>query len=247
VGGGREIESDVRIAGLEEFRRENFRVVLDRLEELRPLREASVLDVGSAYGWFVDEADRRGAQAEGIEPDEHVAARAIGPVRVGTFPSALSSSDQFDVIAFNDVLEHLPDPREAVEVCRQRLRPRGLLSVNIPTADGLAFRVACALARAGIDGPYRRLWQQELASPHTHYFSTQGIVRLVESSGLHVRAIGSLPSVIRKGLWQRVHTVHGPTPSSVFGFACLYGASGLLNRPASSDIVHLIAERTDTY
>ena len=83
VGGGREIESDVRIAGLEEVRRENFRVVLDRLEKLRPLRAASVLDVGSAYGWFVDEANRRGAQAEGIEPDEHVAARAIGPVRVG--------------------------------------------------------------------------------------------------------------------------------------------------------------------
>jgi 2-polyprenyl-3-methyl-5-hydroxy-6-metoxy-1,4-benzoquinol methylase len=245
VGGGREIESDVRIAGLEEVRRENFRVVLDRLEKLRPLRAASVLDVGSAYGWFVDEANRRGAQAEGIEPDEHVAARAIGPVRVGSFPSALSPSEQFEVIAFNDVLEHLPDPRGAVEVCRERLRPRGLLSVNIPTADGLAFRVACALARAGVDGPYRRLWQQELASPHTHYFSTRGLVQLVASSGLAVRSVASLPSITRKGLWQRVHTVRDPSPSSVLGFACLYGASGLLNRPGSSDIVHLLAERTE--
>jgi SAM-dependent methyltransferase len=210
---------------------------------LRPLRDARVLDVGSAYGWFLEEASRAGAVSVGIEPDERLAARSYGEVRVGRFPDALVSDERFDVIAFNDVLEHIPDVRGALEACRTSLRPEGLLSVNIPTADGLAFRASQKLARLHIRGPYERLWQRGLASPHLHYFSTTALTDLLGRCGIRVRTVQALPAMTRKGLWQRIHTTRPVGPTSLFGFVCLYAASGVLNSPRFSDIVHVIGER----
>jgi 2-polyprenyl-3-methyl-5-hydroxy-6-metoxy-1,4-benzoquinol methylase len=241
--GGHEVDSDTRVAGYEALRRENFRVILDRLAARRALGGLQVLDVGSAYGWFLDEAAKAGAEATGVEPDERVAARSLGEVRVGRFPDVLAPGDRFDVIAFNDVLEHIPDVRGALQACRTHLRPGGLLSLNIPTADGLAFRTAAALARVKLTGPYRRLWQCGLASPHLHYFPTRALLELVASSGIDVQVVDDLAPMTREGLWQRVHTVRRPGPTSVLGFAGLYAACGILNRPGSSDIVHLIGER----
>ncbi len=243
--GGAEVESPTRVAGYEELRRANSREVLERLDRLRSLREARLLDVGSAYGWFLEEAALAGAHATGIEPDENVASHSLGDVRVGRFPEAIDPGDSFDVIAFNDVLEHIPDVRGALETSQQHLRVGGLLSLNIPTADGIAFKIAAALARGGIVGPYRRLWQHGLASPHLHYFSTQALLKLVSESGLVVRHIEPLPAIARTGLWQRVHTVGRPSPASVTAFVGLYAAAGFLNRPGNGDIVHLIAERID--
>jgi SAM-dependent methyltransferase len=216
--------------------------VLDRIASVRPIAGARVLDVGSAYGWFMEEAERAGAASVGIEPDEHVAARSYGEVRIGRFPEALLVGESFDVIAFNDVLEHIPDVRGALEASRARLRPGGLLSVNIPTADGFAFHVSRLLACLGVRGPYERLWQRGLASPHLHYFSTAALLELMASCGIRVRSVESLPAIRRDGLWQRVHTVRRPGPASLISFACLYVATGVLNRAGRPDIVHVIGE-----
>ncbi len=243
--GGSEVESETRVAGYEELRRANSREVLTRLERVRPMRGARLLDVGSAYGWFLEEATRVGASATGIEPDEKVAARSYGDVRVGRFPDAIASEGLFDVIAFNDVLEHIPDARGALERSREHLHVGGLLSVNIPTADGIAFRTACALARVNVTGPYRRLWQYGLASPHLHYFSTRGLLALIRECGMTVRLVDPLPGITRTGLWQRVHTVRRPSATSALSCASLYVAAGFLNRPGFGDIVHVIAERAD--
>ena len=42
------------IPGLEDLRRENFKRLLDRIEAHKPLKNARVLEVGSAWGWFLE-------------------------------------------------------------------------------------------------------------------------------------------------------------------------------------------------
>jgi hypothetical protein len=116
--------------------------------------------------------------------------------------------------------------------------------VNIPTADGLAFRMACGLAHLRIYGPYRRLWQHGLPSPHQHYFSTHALVHLIGRHGFTVRNVREMRAVTREGLWQRVHTVRRMSPASILSFAFLYIAAGLLSRRGASDIVHVVAQRT---
>jgi SAM-dependent methyltransferase len=242
--GGSEVESPTRVAGIEQLRRENARTVLDRLALIRSLRGLRVLDVGSAYGWFLEEAEARGAVVFGIEPDATVARHSRSGVRVGLFPDVLSEGEAFDVIAFNDVLEHIPDVPGALDACARHLTPGGLLSVNIPTADGLGFRISCLLARAGISGPYRRFWQQGLPSPHLHYLTTTGLERLIAGRGVALCRTAPLSAIRREGLWARIHTIRRPSPASIAGFVSLYFAAGVLNRPQASDIVHVIAERS---
>lgn len=245
---GTEIDTEARVAGLERLRRENFRQVLDRVATQVPLDGARLLDVGSAHGWFLEEAAGRGARATGVEPEEDVAAAPLArglDIRVGFFPEVIDESEQFDVITFNDVLEHIPDARATLAACARVLRPGGVLAVNIPNADGLGYRVAGSAARVGVHGPFERFWQHGLPSPHCHYFTRASLARLVGENGFDVEEITALSAISREGLWDRVHTFRRTTPASVASFAALWAAAPILNRPANSDIVLMLGIRRD--
>jgi SAM-dependent methyltransferase len=245
---GTEVDTEARIAGLERLRRENFRQVLDRIAALTSLRGARLLDIGSAHGWFLEEASARGAQATGVEPEEDVAAGPLSrglQVRRGFFPDVLDEEETFDVITFNDVLEHIPNAGTTLTACAQALRPGGVLSINIPNADGLGYRVSSAAARLGVRGPFERFWQHGLPSPHCHYFTRSGLTRLVEDNGFAVDEVEALSAISRDGLWDRVHTFRRTTPASVASFTALWAAAPVLNRPRNSDIVLMLALRGD--
>jgi 2-polyprenyl-3-methyl-5-hydroxy-6-metoxy-1,4-benzoquinol methylase len=241
-----EIDAKARVAGLEKLRRENFGQILDRVGALVPLASARLLDVGSAHGWFLDEAAARGAQVTGVEPEDDVAAGPLRrglDIRCGYFPDVIAESETFDIVTFNDVLEHIPDARATLEACARVLRPGGVLSVNIPNAEGLGYRVADAAARIGVRGPFERFWQHGLPSPHCHYFTRASLARVVTDSGFAVEEIDALSAISRQGLWDRVHTFRHPSPASVASFAALWAAAPILNRPRNSDIVLMLALR----
>lgn len=243
------IDVDARHTGLKELRDRNNQQILDRISRLLPLSGARLLDVGSAHGWFLEAAENAGADAVGIEPEAAMAAhaRAAGrTIREGYFPAVLADGEQADVITFNDVLEHIPDAEGTLAACAKTLREGGVLSVNIPSATGLGYRVASLLARIGIRGPYLRFWQHGLPSPHAHYFPPQALARLIERQGLQVVATVPLSAVERRGLWARLHTVGRVTPISILTFAALWCAAPILNRPRNSDIVLLVAQKAAT-
>ena len=240
------VDEDVRAVGLETLRRRNYERIVSLIGARRSLRGARLLDVGCAHGWFLDAARETGAVAIGVEPDDHVAAVPLArglDVRTGYFPDAVGAGERFDVITFNDVLEHIPDVRGTVEACAARLSAGGLLAINIPNARGLAFRTALLLKRLGLGGPYQRLWQTGLPSPHMHYFNAASLAALLRQSGFTVVADERLAAITRDGLWERVHTFRRVTPVSVAGFAALWTAAPILNRPGNSDILFLLAER----
>ncbi len=241
------IDTGARVAGFRELRMQNNVRILDELSTLAPLAGADLLDVGSAHGWFLDEAKRRGMNALGLEPEDATTeqARERGlSVRSGYFPDALADGETFDVISFNDVLEHIPDVDATLGACARALRPGGVLSVNIPSAAGLVYRIATGLARIGVRGPYQRLWQHGLPSPHVHYFMPVALARVIERHGFRVARILPLSSIRRDGLWARVHTVSRPSPLSVLNFAALWIGAPIFNRPAQSDIVLVLAQRS---
>ncbi len=243
------IDRSGRVAGFKALRDANNAHILDEISGLVPLRGRRLLDVGSAHGWFVGAASSRGLQAEGIEPEiemvDHARAQGLN-VRSGYFPSALIDDERVDIISFNDVLEHIPNVGEALDACARALPPGGVLSVNIPSADGLAYHVASLLARVGFRGPYRRLWQHGLPSPHIHYFTPAALQRVIERHGFAVVRQRPLSSIRRDGLWARVHTVSRPTPSSAIVFLALWVTAPLLDQPRYADVILLLATRNDT-
>lgn len=241
-----DLDESLRETGLSTLREMNNTRVLNRLAQLGLPDHAQVLDVGSAHGWFVRAAVDRGWQAEGLEPDDAIAARSSEAgvaVRQGFFPDALADDETFDAICFNDVLEHLPDVRAAVAACRHHLRPGGLLSVNIPSTSGAVFTLGRWMERVGSSRLSDRLWQVGFPSPHLWYFDQMGLSRLCESEGLEPVLVATLPSVVRNGLWERAHEGGRQTPLTVVGVAAAWLGAPLLNHSRTSDIMHVIARK----
>ena len=200
------------VSGLEQLRRANFKVILDFIEKKKPLKGSRILDIGCAQGWFLEEATLRGAIAHGIEPElaNFEKCRAAGfSVESGFFPEDLKKEGSFDLIFFNDVFEHIPNPELICEALEHRLSEGGLLVINLPNSSGIIFKIASILNKIGIRSPYERLWQKGFASPHISYFNEISIKKMIENAtALRQIFIFNLDTLNLAGLWHRVRASH---------------------------------------
>ena len=205
---GGDLDEAARAQGLVKLRNANFQRLLDWVCTRLSLPDGKprLLDVGCAHGWFIEHAATR-FEASGIEPDIKVAAatRARGlAVRSGFFPEALAAGERFDVIVFNDVLEHIPDVNAVLAACWQHLQPGGWVIVNAPSRRGFLYRLSKLLARLGRGGAFARMWQLGFPSPHVHYFDTATIRLLAHRAGFSVAGRTRLASMSVRGLFARI-------------------------------------------
>ena len=240
------LDESHRLPGIRALRLENAEIILDRIARFMPLEGASICDIGCGYGWFVEAARERGANALGIEPEERIAATAVASglqVKAGLFPDALEAGQSFDVLCFNDVLEHLPDPGAALEACGRILKPGGILSITIPSSNGILYRIASVLAAIGISGPFDRLWQRSFHSPHLSYFNPRNLERMARNHGFSLLLDAALPTVKLSGLWSRIMMDSSQSRISAAalwtGVATATPALGLL----PPDIIHQLFRR----
>lgn len=209
-----------RFDALAAIRHVNFTTVLDRLlaiAEFPP--NATALDVGCGHGWFLQALSERGHHASGVEPDLYIAeiARRAGHnVTVGFFPDALDAGARFDAIFFHDVFEHLPDVNGIVENLKRHTTDVGWVVVNLPVSGGIFFRIARLLAWLGITGPYRRLWQADMPSPHLSYFSAGTIGTLFAKHGFDLIDHGRLRSLTVRGLIDRIRYDRNINPLAAY-------------------------------
>jgi SAM-dependent methyltransferase len=107
-------------------------------------RESRILDLGSGVGGFVIACRERGLQAFGLEPDRigqgaHITSiqiarrRLSAPVFVNGVGEALPfSSECFDLVVMNQVIEHVENQRAVVREAARVLGPGGALYVACP-------------------------------------------------------------------------------------------------------------------
>jgi SAM-dependent methyltransferase len=243
------VDESARIPALRELRRRNAAVILSRLAKVRqgPLQGLRLCDIGSGYGWFLEEAARLGCACLGIEPDPRVGqsggaqtSHSNFSVRIGQFPDALDPEERFDVLCFNDVLEHLPDIDACLAACHRHLAPEGLLSIAIPSSEGLFYRLSALLSRFGFGAGFDRLWQKGFDYPHLYFFNSRNLPRLLASQGFQLVASDSLPGLQLSSLWQRLRM----SKTHSLPFCVLAYAGILLLYPialiAPKDILHQI-------
>jgi SAM-dependent methyltransferase len=236
AGGGTGIE------GLEELRQGNFEILLNYLEKVRVLTGLKVLEVGCSQGLFMESARARGLEIQGIEPENVMAEKAREKglsVIDGFFPDVLSDGELFDIIIFNDVFEHLPDPKAALTACQKHLKQDGSLIINLPSSNGTFFKISKILSRIGLPGPYERLWQKGFPSPHIFYFNPNNLRTLVESTiGMQQVDELRLPSIRRKGTRARVGATYKGLTGVIIttGVLCLSFILPLL--PSDICVIH---------
>jgi SAM-dependent methyltransferase len=120
-----------------------YRRALARLQPAGVSRR--LLDVGAAYGAFLEQAERAGWNATGVEISQKAAAYAIrerhAEIFVGTLDAAAFPDASFAAVTLWDVIEHLDDPLAMLREIHRILEPGGVLVVFTINQKSLINRV----------------------------------------------------------------------------------------------------------
>lgn len=102
-----------------------------------PIAAKRILDVGCHMGAFGRALkNRENVEVWGVEPSPHtaeIASQQLDRVINGYFSEDIDLPEQyFDVIVFNDVLEHMEDPWKAIALAKAKLVDGGQIVASLP-------------------------------------------------------------------------------------------------------------------
>lgn len=148
-------------------------------------KTSQVVEIGSNDGYLLQYFVERKIPVLGIEPADNIAGLARAkqvPTRTGFWSLALaeelSSEYKADLIIANNVLAHVPDIRGFVAGLRRLLKPRGIVTLEVPHVLELVQRNA-------FDTIYHE---------HFYYFSLTTLRRLFAAFGLEIFDVEILKS-----------------------------------------------------
>ena len=159
-----------------ERHREAARRRLSLIERFTASR-GRLLDVGTAAGFFVDEAIRAGWAAEGIDVASHIVEwgqRELGvPLRVGEL-AAVEGPETFAAVTMWDYIEHSLDPVGELAKSNELLARGGILALSTGDRDSAVARL------------FQSRWHLLTPRHHNFFFSARTLERLLERSGFDV-------------------------------------------------------------
>src|SRR5581483_2775999 len=154
--------------------RKTFRDRLNKIES-KTGNKGKLLDVGCALGDFLEEAKRLGwKSAEGIEVSDYGYNHCIKKglkVRKGTLETSNYKSNSFDVVTYQDVIEHITNPVEELRKVNKILKPGGIIYLVTPDIGGVWSKIL---------GP---LWYHYKPGEHVVYFSQKTISLALKKAG----------------------------------------------------------------
>ena len=157
--------------------------------ELVPENAVRILDVGCGSGRFGSLVKKRGhTEVWGIEPSEQAlkqAQKVLDRAFCAEFQESVALPKAFfDVVVFNDVLEHMPDPWAALTLARSLLTPNGMVLASIPS-----IRHFPTLWRLVVRKQWRYQAIGTLDKTHLRFFTCQTIEEMFRESGYDVRLL----------------------------------------------------------
>jgi SAM-dependent methyltransferase len=131
-----------------------------------------LLDIGCAYGAFLQAASCSGFDVLGLDPAED-AVRYVRdtlglPARRGFFPSGDTAGTppgpaaSFSVLSLWYVIEHFPDPAGALEEGRRLLREGGVLAFSTPSFSGISGRSSLKTFLEKSPGDHWTIWSPRI-------------------------------------------------------------------------------------
>ena len=158
----------------------NFRSCCEKSNWIKPYVApgAAVLDVGANFGHFLKTIDGR-YSASGLEISSFAASwgnKNFGvSIKVGSvYDIAAADNNAYDAVTCWDVIEHLVDPRAALEKMRLALTDNGLIFISTPDSGSFIARL------------FGSRWHYLDLIEHTAIFSRYNLKKLLGDSGFEI-------------------------------------------------------------
>jgi 2-polyprenyl-3-methyl-5-hydroxy-6-metoxy-1,4-benzoquinol methylase len=182
--------NDSGVVGYSDYIRDEANIRKTARRRLMQLEQfiapGSLLDVGCATGFFMDEASQRGWTVEGLDVSSFGVDYGRSHFDLNTHQGALTAldlpGDSYDLVTMWDVIEHVPDPTAYVNEAARLLHSGGVISLATPDVDSLPARLAG-----------RRWVGFKLSEEHVYYFSVKTLSQMLTQAGfevVNVRHIG---------------------------------------------------------
>lgn len=180
--------------------RRNAHSYLDLIHRHQP-NGKKLLDIGCATGIFLQEAESRGYQVNGIDVSEYAVDQARKfldhQVKHGTLSTVKLSPREFNIITMFDVFEHLKKPLQDLRRCHRLLKPNGLLVINTGNTNSFL---------AKLEG---KNWHFFIPPQHLFFYSDTNLKQLLHLTGFKTLAIYTTGKYISlRYLWHLMRTIN---------------------------------------
>lgn len=150
----------------------NFGLRLKVLREfLNPAEHRRLLEIGSAYGFFLEIARDEFAAVLGMDITEDGVRYARSELKVDVIQADLLQydfgDDKFDVVCMWDTIEHLQRPDLYIEKISKYMKGGSLLAITTGDIESLNARIR------------KKKWRLLHPPTHLHYFSKRTLTRLL--------------------------------------------------------------------
>lgn len=139
-------------------------------------KEGKILDVGCFAGFFLELAKEKKWDTFGIEPSkwakkiaEKKGVRIIGK----TLENSKLPDGEFDVITLWDVIEHLPNPNQALKKIYSILKNNGIIAIGTPNIESVTARIL-------------RSRNHHLIRMHVVLYGKKSIKKLLKKNGFEI-------------------------------------------------------------
>ena len=170
-----------------------FQERVERFEKNLSTKGKRVLDVGCGPGFFLKKCRDKGWQTTGLEPSP-LAAKYANKQGLNVINGKIDKKNfeklgKFDVIYMHGVLEHLPHPKESIQLCYDHLNSGGLFFTSV----------------ANDYNPFQMILKEQLEfsswwsvpPEHINYFTVTSLRKLLQSCNLkEINIINSFPMEI---------------------------------------------------
>jgi 2-polyprenyl-3-methyl-5-hydroxy-6-metoxy-1,4-benzoquinol methylase len=135
---------------------------------LKDLGVRRVLDFGCGFGQFLEMCSLFGLEAVGVDRSQARRSGAGTPI----FAELDEAKGDFDAITLFEVLEHLDDPLSMLKILKARLKPGGVMIVEVPDTS--------ATSSISTREDYYRIHPLD----HINAFTPESLVKIMAEAGL---------------------------------------------------------------
>lgn len=138
-------------------------------------KKGKLLDVGTGNGDYLQILNSWGWSTYGVETDKRAVKIAnnngIDNVKLGSLFSAKFKKNQFDVVRFSHVLEHVPSPNKEIKETKRILKNKGMVLILVPNINSISFKI------------FKSYWYPLDAPRHLFQFSPETLSNLLKKHG----------------------------------------------------------------